>query len=109
MSSMGHAIRAVGAALFAATLLTTALPAPSFALDPPRPLPGYRPTFVSERQPGPWVDCTWASAAMLLDKWTNGSLIVSRQRLRVLAEDSTGGSSLADVRRAVAKLGLELK
>lgn len=109
MSSIRHAIRAVGAALFAATLLMTALPAPSFALDPPRPLPGYRPTFVSERQPGPWVDCTWASAAMLLDKWTNGSMIVSRQRLRVLAEDPTGGSSLADVRRAFAKLGLDLK
>ena len=46
---------------------------------------------------------------MLLDKWTNGSLIVSRQRLRVLAKDPTGGSSLADVRRAFAKLGVDLK
>ena len=109
MSLIRHAIRAIGAAVLTATLLMTALPAPSFALDPPRPLPGYRPTFVTERQPGPWVDCTWASAAMLLDKWTNGSLIVSRQRLRVLAKDPTGGSSLADVRRAFATLGVDLK
>ena len=109
MSSIRQLIRVAGTALFAATLLLSAMPAPSFALDPPRPLPGYRPTFVTERQPGPWVDCTWASASMLLDKWTNGSLMVSRQRLRVLAKDPTGGSSLADVRRAFAKLGVTLK
>ncbi len=109
MSPNRQLIRVAGTALFAATLLLSAMPAPSFALDPPRPLPGYRPTFVTERQPGPWVDCTWASASMLLDKWTNGSLMVSRQRLRVLAKDPTGGSSLADVRRAFAKLGVTLK
>jgi hypothetical protein len=109
MPTFRHTINRVAAALLVATVLATALPAPSFALDPPRPLPGYRPTFVTERQPGPWVDCTWASAAMLLDKWTNGSMIVSRQRLRVLAKDPTGGSSLADVRRSFARLGVDLK
>jgi hypothetical protein len=100
--------RTVGAALFTASLLLTSMPGPSLALDPPRPLPGYRPAFVTERQSGPWVDCAWASAAMLLDKWTNGVTIVDRKRLRLLARDPIGGSNFADMQRAFARLGLKL-
>ncbi len=100
--------RAFGAALFTASLLLTSMPAPSFALDPPRPLPGYRPTFVTERRSGPWVDCAWAAASMLLDKWTNGATTVGRERLRILAKDPIGGSNFADMQRSFARLGLKL-
>lgn len=101
--------RALGTALFTASLLLTAMPEPSFALDPPRPLPGYHPAFVTEREPGPWEDCAWAAAAMLMDKWTNGVTVVSRERLRTLSGDLTGGSNLGDVRRSFAQVGLELR
>jgi hypothetical protein len=100
--------RSLGAALFSASLLLTALPGSSLALDPPRPLPGYHPTFVTEREPGPWEDCAWAAAAMLLDKWTNGVTTVSHERLRALSRDKTGGSSFADIQRSFARLGLQL-
>lgn len=96
-------------ALLGASLLLTMMPAPSFALEPPRPLPGYRPEFVTERQPGPWEDCAWAAAAMLLDKWTNGATTVGRERLRALSGDLKGGSNFADIRRAFARLGLDLR
>ncbi len=98
--------RTVGAALFTASLLLTSMPPPSLALDPPRPLPGYEPAFVTERQSGPWVDCAWAAASMLIDKWTNGATTVDRERLRILARDPLGGSNFADLQRAFARLGL---
>ena len=99
--------RAVAALVFAASCLTTAA-APALALDPPRPLPGYRPTFVTEREPGKWEDCTWSAASMLLDKWTNGATRVGREKLRKLSGDLEGGSNLADVARAFDKLGFTL-
>ena len=101
--------RSLGAALFSASLLLTALPGTSLALDPPRPLPGYHPTFVTEREAGPWEDCAWAAAAMLLDKWTNGVAAVGRERLRALSKDKTGGSSFYDIQRSFAGLGLQLR
>jgi hypothetical protein len=100
--------RAIGAAIVTAALALSAMPAPSFALDPARPLPGYRPTFVTEREPGVWQDCSWAVAAMLLDKWTNGATVIDRQRLRALSGDAAGGSNLADIKKAFARLGLSL-
>ena len=100
--------RALGALVIAATFALTSMPGPALALDPPQPLPGYRPTFVTEREPGPWEDCVWAAASMLLDKWTNGRTIVDRERLRALSGDLDGGSSLLHVRRAFAKLGITL-
>jgi hypothetical protein len=101
--------RTIGAALFSASLLLTAMPGASLALDPPRPLPGYHPTFVTEREAGPWEDCAWAAAAMLLDKWTNGVTTVGRERLRALSKDKTGGSSFYDIQRSFARLGLPLR
>ncbi len=74
----------------------------------PQPFPGYQPAFVTEREDGPWRDCVWASAAMLLDKWTSGETIVSRQRLRALSGDGQGGSGLREVRAAFARLGFRL-
>ena len=79
--------RAAAVALLAAASLLTALPAPAAALEPPRPLPGYRPAFVTETDTRPWTDCLWASGAMLLDKWTNGDVRVTRQQLRAASGD----------------------
>lgn len=101
--------RALGALMIAASFLMTGIPMPVLALDPPRPLPGYQPAFVTERGPGIWEDCIWASASMLLDKWTNGVTTVSRRQLRTLSGDAAAGSNLADVKRAFARLGVALK
>jgi hypothetical protein len=96
--------------VLAALLLSTILIGPTSALEPPRPLPGYRPAFVSEREPGGhWTDCVWASGAMLLDKLTNGAMVVSRDRLRALSGDRTAGSSLNDLSRAFARLGIDVE
>ncbi|MBI2763232.1 MAG: hypothetical protein HYX54_05715 [Chloroflexi bacterium] len=100
---------ALGALVLAASYVLTAMPAPALALDPPQPLPGYQPTFVTERAPGIWEDCIWASASMLLDKWTNGATTVSRKQLRTLSGDAAAGSNLGDVKRAFARLGIVLK
>ncbi len=95
------------ACLVAATLLGIA-PDPAAALEPPRPLPHYHPAFVTETDTRPWIDCLWASGAMLLDKWTNGRVTVSHQRLRALSGDRVKGSDLADLKVAYAKLGVHL-
>jgi hypothetical protein len=100
--------RAFGALVLAATFLVTSLPGPALALDPPQPLPGYYPAFVTEREPGPWEDCVWAAASMLLDKWTSGRTVVDREHLRALSGDLDGGSSLVHVQRAFAKLGIAM-
>src|SRR3990172_3898291 len=100
--------RAFGSLVLAVAFFVTSMPSPALALDPPQPLPGYRPTFVTEREPGPWEDCVWAAASMLLDKWTNGRTTVDHERLRALSGDLDGGSSLVHVQRAFAKLGIAM-
>lgn len=100
--------RLVVAACLVVTTWLAAAPAPANALEPPRPLPGYRPAFVTETDVRPWRDCLWASGAMLLDKWTNGATKRSHQQLRRLSGDLRGGSDLADLRRAYARLGIDL-
>jgi hypothetical protein len=92
-----------------ATLLAAALPGPALGLEPPRPLPSYRPDFVTEIEAGLQQDCLWASAAMLLDKWTNGDRVVSRRQLRALSGDRHGGSNFGDVRVAFARLGMAFR
>lgn len=94
-----------------ALLLAVLLPvAPgALAAEPDRPLPGYRPTFVTEREAGKWEDCLWASAAMLVDKWTAGRLTISKDRLRALSGDRTGGSTLAHVARALDRIGIDAR
>jgi hypothetical protein len=101
--------RAAAVAILAAASLLTALPAPAAALEPPRPLPGYRPAFVTETDTRPWTDCLWASGAMLLDKWTNGDVRVSRQQLRAASGDLHGGSQFRDMKIAFAHYGFALK
>ncbi len=100
--------RALAAACLAGVTWLSGMPAPAAALEPPRPLPGYRPAFVTETDTLPWIDCLWASGAMLLDKWTNGAVTISHGALRRLAQDHTGPSSLLDLQRASAKLGVEM-
>ncbi len=102
------ATRALAALALAATVSLASLPTAALAADPPRPLPGYTPHFVSERTVGPWEDCVWASAAMLLDKWTSGVTRSDRKTLRKLSGDTEGGSSLVDVTKAFAHLGFPL-
>lgn len=104
-----HARATIFAAAFlvAATLLSVA-PTPASALEPPRPLPGHRAAFVTETDVRPWRDCLWASAAMLLDKWTNGDVRVSHERLRSLSGDLRGGSSFADMEVAFRRLGFDI-
>ena len=101
--------RALAAACFVVVTLLSAAPAPAAALEPPRPLPNYRPAFVTETDERPWKDCLWASGAMLLDKWTNGDLTRTHQQLRRLAGDRLGGSTLEDLHAAYARLGINLR
>ena len=101
--------RPLARAALVAVALVSLLGGPAAALEPSRPLPGYRPEFVTERQAGRWKDCLWASGAMLIDKWTNGETTVGRERLRRLSGDLHGGSTLADLSRAFARLDLDLR
>ena len=109
----GRRTRVLAAALLAVASLLTAFPAaspaPVAALEPPRPLPGYKARFVTQTDQRPFVDCLWASGAMLLDKWTNGEERITHQRLRALSGDRTGGSQFRDMRIAFQKLGYPFK
>ncbi|HEU0242795.1 MAG TPA: hypothetical protein VFQ75_02745 [Candidatus Limnocylindrales bacterium] len=108
-ASLSARARAVAVAVLAAASLLSALPSSAAALEPPRPLPGYRPAFVTETDTRPWTDCLWASGAMLLDKWTNGDVRVTRQQLRAASGDSHGGSRFRDMKIAFAKYGFNLR
>ena len=101
--------RLLVAILLAVASVAAEVATPAVAIEPPRPVPGYRPDFVTEVQPGKWEDCLWASTAMLLDKWTNGDLQPGRDRLRALSGDHGGGSTFADVARAYARLGVPFR
>jgi hypothetical protein len=109
MSIATRSARATTVACLVAATLLAGIAGPAAALEPPRPLPGYRPAFVTETDTRPWNDCLWASAAMLLDKWTNGRVTPTRQKLRALSRDHRGGSSLDDLQVAFGKLGFKLR
>ncbi len=101
--------RALATACFVVVTWLSALPPTAAALEPPRPLPDYRPAFVTETDERPWRDCLWASGAMLLDKWTNGDVTRTHQKLRSLARDHSGGSTLEDLSVAYGRLGIDLR
>ncbi|MDP2350149.1 MAG: hypothetical protein Q8M74_03225, partial [Chloroflexota bacterium] len=101
--------RAIAAACLVVVTWLSVVPAPAAALEPPSPLPDYRPEFVTETDERPWQDCLWAAGAMLLDKWTNGEVTHTHQQLRSLAGDHGGGSALADLSVAYARLGIDLR
>ena len=97
----------IAVCLALASLLAIAA-APAAALEPPRPLPEYRAAFVTETDQRPMRDCLWASASMLLDKWTNGKVIRTHEQLRALSGDAHGGSTFQDLHVAFAKLGFSV-
>jgi hypothetical protein len=101
--------RTLAAACLVVITLLGVSPRPAAALEPPRPLPDHRPAFVTETDVRPWTDCLWASAAMLLDKWTNGDVRVTHQRLRRLSGDASGGSSFEEMRVAFRRLGFQVQ
>ncbi len=108
MPIVSQSARAFLAACLVVVTLLAITPGSAAALEPPRPLPGYRPAFVTETDTLPWTDCLWASGAMLLDKWTNGRITATHQRLRKLSGDTNAGSGLADLKVAYARLGIDL-
>ena len=109
MSTVTRPIRALAIAPLLIAMLLAMLPSPVAALEPPRPLPGYRPRFVTETDDRPMIDCLWASGAMLIAKWTNGRIHPTHQRLRALSGDRSRGSNLDDLKIAYRKLGINLK
>jgi hypothetical protein len=74
---------------------------------PPAPTDGYRPRFI--RQTG--KNCAFASAAMLIDKWTGGRHRPAQERLRRASRvPASQGVSFAELSRAVARVtGIELR
>ncbi len=107
MPIASRSAQALAAACLVVVTWLSVTPAPAAALDPPRPLPGYRPAFVTETDTRPWNDCLWASGAMLIDRWTNGATTISHGALRKLAREE-GSSALPDLQRAYARLGVGL-
>ena len=96
----------------AATAILSASPltSTSDSLAPRATDPSYRPAHVTETDEQVWNDCTWASAAMWIDKLTGGAVKVDREALRTASGDRTGGSSLDDVVRGARNLlGLDLR
>ena len=109
MPTVTRSLRALAVAPLLLSLLLGLAPSPTAALEPPRPLPAYHPRFVTQTDEHPMNDCLWASAAMLIQKWTNGKVHPSHQRLRALSGDRSGGSNLDDLKIAYRKLGFNLK
>jgi hypothetical protein len=102
---MHNSFRAICALTIALAFLMPAA-ATVAAGGPARPTFGYSPQFVTEREPGRWKDCLWASASMFVDKWTAGRLTISKDRLRKLSGDLHGGSKLNLVGRVLREIGL---
>ncbi len=105
----GRLSRTFGAlALAIAFLVPAAMPAA--AREPHRPLPNYHPDFVTQRERGSsTADCLWASASMLLEKWTAGRITVSKDRLRRLSGDTKKGSNFRDLAPVLRRLGLKAR
>ena len=105
----GRLPRTVGAlALAIAFLVPAALPVA--AREPHRPLPNYHPDFVTQRERGSsTADCLWASASMLVEKWTAGRITMSKDRLRRLSGDTKKGSNFKDLAPVLRRLGLKAR
>jgi phytoene dehydrogenase-like protein len=105
----GRLPRTLGAlALALAFLVPAALPAA--AREPQRPLPNYHPDFITQRERGgTTADCLWASASMLVEKWTAGRITVSKDRLRRLSGDKVKGSNFKDLAPVLRHLGLKAR
>lgn len=108
-----HARRTLGALLTSVLVLAIVAPVvlaggPHVVRPPAPPLNRAAPHFVTETNERKWDDCEWASAAMLIEKWTGHR--VDRRALRAAAYVRPGASSLSDVARGTAVLlGLHLR
>ena len=74
---------------------------------PAGPVGSYRPRFVGQTG----KNCAFASAAMLLDKWTGGRQRPNQARLRLASRvPASIGVSFAELSRAVARVsGMDLR
>jgi hypothetical protein len=71
-------------------------------------LPAGSVRFVTQTdQRGPWIDCAWASLAMLLQRATGEEH--DRRDLRAASGDTVGGSTLADLARGAGSVGYKLR
>ena len=105
----GRLPRTLGALALALTFLVPAA-LPVAAREPQRPLPNYHPDFITQRERGgPTADCLWASASMLVEKWTAGRTKVSKDRLRRLSGDKVKGSNFKDLAPVLRHLGLKAR
>lgn len=100
-----HALRLLGALFACVLLLSLAAPGalagdPHLVRPPAPPRNAPTPHFVTETNDKKWDDCEWASAAMLIERWTGER--VDRRALRAAANVPKGGSSLKDVARGMA-------
>jgi hypothetical protein len=83
---------------------------PAAAREPHRPLPNYHPDFVTQRErASTTADCLWASAAMLVEKWSAGRITVSKDRLRRMSGDRSKGSNFRDLAPVLRQLGLKAR
>ncbi|MEA2630174.1 MAG: hypothetical protein QOE66_393 [Chloroflexota bacterium] len=97
-----RALRSFGAFFGCVLLLALAAPIalagePHLVRPPAPDRDSPTPHFVTETNDTKWDDCEWASAAMLLEKWTGER--VDRRALRGAANVAKGGSSFRDVTR----------
>ena len=105
----GRLARTVGALALAIAFLVPAA-VPAAAREPHRPLPNYHPVFVTQRERGgSTADCLWASASMLVEKWTAGRITESKDRLRRLSGDKVKGSNFRDLAPVLRRLGLKAR
>lgn len=109
-----HALRFLGALFACVVALSVVAPiamagGPNVARPPAPDKDSGTPHFVTQTDVwGKWTDCEWASAAMLVEKWTGAR--VTHQALRIAANAPKGASSLDDIARGTANLlGLHLR
>ena len=103
----GRPTRALGALVIAIAILLPAA-VPATAREPHRPLPNYHVDFVTQREPArTTADCLWASASMLVEKWTAGRITISKSRLRRMSGDNRKGSNFRDLTPVLRELGLK--
>ncbi len=109
-----HALRFLSALFACVVALSLVAPTalaggPNVARPPAPDKDSGTPHFVTQTDVwGKWTDCEWASAAMLVEKWTGER--VTHQALRIAANAPKGASSLDDIARGTANLlGLHLR
>jgi hypothetical protein len=98
---LGHNLaRSVLLAAFGLGLFATLGPAPAAATwIPAAPTGHYTPQHVQQLK----NNCVWAAGQMLLDKWTNGRVVISQSRLRHASHTKGKAATLVDLSRGIAR------